>query len=1490
MVEGKINKIHGWAAKQPGIKVEPWSYTPRPLGENDVEIKIEYSGICGSDLHTIKEEWSGTSYPAIVGHEIVGKVITKGEKVTHLEEGDMVGVGAQVYGCLQADCDPCSRDLDPHCPRSVFTYNAKYPDGQQAHGGYAEAVRVDSNYAIKLPASLDPAYAPPLMCAGTTVFAPMLRKGVKKGDKVGVVGIGGLGHLAIQYASALGAEVYAFSHSPNKREQCLELGATHFIDTSNKEEVEGVKRTLNYLFVTSNSQSNQYNEFISWMDFEGQIVLLALPKGQMSFSAGEFIRTEVAITGSLIGGVNVLKKTLEFSAKHNILPIIERFPMEKINDALGRVDSGQARYRIVLENPQSTISLKNVRARSLLSQSRTSWIANAVAASRQAGYVSLLLSEHCLLQSKARLTMQLYQTRSLTTTAATPENKDITTDDALIHALQANPPADAQNILKRLAEARSIKSATYLQAIIDFMLEDPATDSSNTSEPRRLKTYLTSCSVCESLMSAITLIEDHSRLKQIDPQIVLQLYRAAEKHQWDLDPDVLQSAVIYLAQSSYFALCKRSGRFIDKSNIYLMTQSDLAQIADLSEETTSQALQTMVDMAHNFSNRKLKITDPRYYSCLVGTLCAHGREADAEELFALAWEGQSHYLGTAVASMMSMHYRLGNEEKANELLSRYSERWAEKWKELESTPIVLSARDAKPKEDDATEHTRIMTVGQLRLLLIRAATPFHQRTLQMISSNDPNGAVEFITNAIRKYSVVLSSVQIDSLVNLLLDRNYLPNAFALCMRLAQPPVAAEKSERLTVQQCHYPMVPSPTVQGRVLLEMCKENDWTRIKALIKGCVITAKQDPPTECMLQLFEHALVTGDAQQANNMINQAVTIGSKRNVAVPMSDEWIRKILTTCVADTALSKKEYIGDIGFKLFLLDSIGQDAVATDNRVLRIATEVLTAKSQPKNTNTLAKLTTLIKSSIKEPSSTSSKLISRPSAQLYAWKKSNREQSDFSSIIASDIFFSNTPYSRIRDWYDDVYKSGLVPRCKSLTLLIYRAASTQDYDFFNTLVHTHLPELLERLSMAITEPRQVEFVKDYKKEVWSTIIHTFASIKQVEEAADYFRRIVKQGSYPTTDACAALLNALNIGDSPLPVLPTDQSELAPTIHGMKPAYPPQGKVPTDMFIVADSPERYIELVAEIGLAMLYSALRQNILHKTRFYRTLVHVLSKAGMVDELKLVFGVVMPEAFRNVPPHLLALQSFVISPDIWATAIRSAERCNDEVLADQWFGDYRMSVMPVLRRSSSRYMRVNLKKYPKHSLLAELALPYYSHVICKDESELDWKYELKRVEAQIEKDRLRALDKLPLPFKGARRMLYIATRVDEHRNMEAAEELIEEMQALFKDSKAPLYVRPMRGSVDMAHAYKLMVIGYISELARVLEELNAGLAKPSEHKYLQKRLVHWYNEWKAVIEKTSIDEDDPEYKWAILSKKDQLFAADTHRLLESQDAASKGL
>ncbi|OMH82289.1 putative mannitol dehydrogenase [Zancudomyces culisetae] len=339
-----------WACDEPKGTLHEWSYEPRPLGPNDVELKVICCGICGSDIHTMDSDWGPTKYPVVVGHEIIGTVVSKGDAVTNLQVGDRVGVGAQVAACLKSDCTACSRELDPHCPESVFTYNGVYADGASSYGGYSEAVRVDANYAFKIPEKISSAEAAPLMCAGATVFTPMLKFGLKKGDRVGVVGIGGLGHLAIQYASALGCEVTAFSHSPNKKEESMKLGAHKFVITKNEDESKSCVKSLDYLFVTSNSSSNDYATFFSWVDFGGKICLLAVPAADLVLKPFLFISYEVYLGGSLIGGVDSIKKTLEFSAEHNIRPVIERLPMSSCNEGVQRVRDGKVRYRVVLEN------------------------------------------------------------------------------------------------------------------------------------------------------------------------------------------------------------------------------------------------------------------------------------------------------------------------------------------------------------------------------------------------------------------------------------------------------------------------------------------------------------------------------------------------------------------------------------------------------------------------------------------------------------------------------------------------------------------------------------------------------------------------------------------------------------------------------------------------------------------------------------------------------------------------------------------------------------------------------------------------------------------------------------------------------------------------------------------------------------------------------------------------------------------------------------
>lgn len=348
---GKYQTIKGWACHGKGEPLVRYEYTSAELLDTDVEIQISHCGICGSDIHTMDSGWGPTEYPVIVGHEIVGTVTAKGSKVTELEVGDRVGVGAQCGACLSADCFACSRNKDAHCPQSVFTYNARRPfDNSKAYGGYAEAVRVQKDYAFKIPEQIPSEYAAPLLCAGATVFTPMLRHKFKEGDRVGVIGIGGLGHLAIKFARALGCHVTALSHSPSKKDETIKMGADSFVNLSIASEVETIKNSLNFLIVTSNAEDLDFSKLNTWMDIEGNIILLAIAEKNLSVAPFSIITKDVSISGSLIGSINEIKQMLAFAAKHNVRPIIERFSMDRVNEGVQHVRDGKVRYRVVLEN------------------------------------------------------------------------------------------------------------------------------------------------------------------------------------------------------------------------------------------------------------------------------------------------------------------------------------------------------------------------------------------------------------------------------------------------------------------------------------------------------------------------------------------------------------------------------------------------------------------------------------------------------------------------------------------------------------------------------------------------------------------------------------------------------------------------------------------------------------------------------------------------------------------------------------------------------------------------------------------------------------------------------------------------------------------------------------------------------------------------------------------------------------------------------------
>jgi D-arabinose 1-dehydrogenase-like Zn-dependent alcohol dehydrogenase len=349
-IQGKFDQINAWACPGKGEKIAPFTYNARPLSEDDVEVQISHCGICYSDIHVINSEWGPSNYPVVTGHEIVGTVTAAGPKVSNFKVGDRVGVGCLVNACLKNSCEFCASKKDVFCPERVMTYNDKWADNEKSYGGYAEAIRLNSRLVFNIPEALPSEYAAPLMCAGVSVFAPMLRYGVQPGDTVGITGIGGLGHLALQYANKLGAEVYALSRSEEKRQECLDLGATHYVNTSDPEQVKDLKNKLKFLIVANNNANVPWDLYVNLIKIEGRMVVLGVPEASSAIYTGDIVRKSISITGSFVGSIHEIQQTLEFSAKHSIHPLINEFSMSQVNEAVQHVKDGKVRFRAVLKN------------------------------------------------------------------------------------------------------------------------------------------------------------------------------------------------------------------------------------------------------------------------------------------------------------------------------------------------------------------------------------------------------------------------------------------------------------------------------------------------------------------------------------------------------------------------------------------------------------------------------------------------------------------------------------------------------------------------------------------------------------------------------------------------------------------------------------------------------------------------------------------------------------------------------------------------------------------------------------------------------------------------------------------------------------------------------------------------------------------------------------------------------------------------------------
>jgi len=323
----------------------------RETTDRDVQIEILFCGICHSDLHTARNEWSSimpTTYPCVPGHEIVGKVTKVGSAVTEFKAGDLVGVGCLVGS--DHTCPNCQADLEQFCSDSTFTYNSpdKHGTAPITYGGYSESIVVDERFVLKVPANLDPAGVAPLLCAGITTYSPIHRWGDIKGKKVGIVGLGGLGHMGVKFGRAFGAHVVVFTTSPSKKDDALRLGAHEVIISSNADDMRQHAGTFNFILDTI-AADHDINAYINMLGLDGKITLVGAPETPLQVSAFALLFGRRSLSGSLIVGIKETQEMLDFCGQHNITSDIEVIPIQKINEAYERLLKSDVKYRFSID-------------------------------------------------------------------------------------------------------------------------------------------------------------------------------------------------------------------------------------------------------------------------------------------------------------------------------------------------------------------------------------------------------------------------------------------------------------------------------------------------------------------------------------------------------------------------------------------------------------------------------------------------------------------------------------------------------------------------------------------------------------------------------------------------------------------------------------------------------------------------------------------------------------------------------------------------------------------------------------------------------------------------------------------------------------------------------------------------------------------------------------------------------------------------------------
>ena len=316
--------------------------------DRDVQIEILFCGICHSDLHSVRNEWGGAVYPIVPGHEMVGRVTQVGSAVTKYKPGDLAGVGCMVDS--DGTCPQCKANLEQFCPNLTLTYNSpdQHKTAPVTYGGYSDSIVVDERFVLRVPDNLDLAGVAPLLCAGITTYSPLRHWGVTKGKKVGVVGLGGLGHMGVKFARAFGARVVVFTTSPDKKEDALRLGADEVVVSRNADEMQKHAGSFDFILDTV-SANHDINAYLNLLRLDGNITLVGAPENPLEVSAFSLIVGRRSLSGSMIGGIAETQEMLDFCGEHNITADVEVIPIQKVNEAYERLLKSDVKYRFCID-------------------------------------------------------------------------------------------------------------------------------------------------------------------------------------------------------------------------------------------------------------------------------------------------------------------------------------------------------------------------------------------------------------------------------------------------------------------------------------------------------------------------------------------------------------------------------------------------------------------------------------------------------------------------------------------------------------------------------------------------------------------------------------------------------------------------------------------------------------------------------------------------------------------------------------------------------------------------------------------------------------------------------------------------------------------------------------------------------------------------------------------------------------------------------------